>query len=504
MPNKAPQRLDELLITRGAPSAQARGIQRAAKADSFTRLADGIYVQGTDHASQSAIVRRNWQRIAAAVAPQGVVSHRSAYSGGITDIGTLIVSHPKRFNRNIELPGLRIALVRGPGPLAGDLPLAKQALYLASPARMLLENLVRVRGRSGKSAGARAVEDRLLAIMNASGENALDRIRDDAHALAPLLGMTGQFAVLDGLIGALLATRAAAPLKSTRSRLAATGTPVDAERMARFEVLASRLRAIPLTQRPAVATGEPARANLAFLEAYFSNFVEGTEFAIEEARDIALQGRIVARRLKDSHDILSVFELAHRTPWRDTVPAFGPDFPDQLAQRHALMMRERPEVLPGHFKLENNRAGGTWFVEPRFVRGTLMEGSLMATSVMEGLPRAIYYAFLVSEVHPFSDGNGRISRLIMNAELSRMGQARIIIPTLLHEEYVDCQRQLSAHNDPTGHINTLALAQEWTCALDFSDVDRLIDTAKRTNAIERTRSRFKLTMPDGSPLRKKG
>ena len=30
----------------------------------------------------------------------------------------------------------------------------------------------------------------------------------------------------------------------------------------------------------------------------------------------------------------------------------------------------------------------------------------------------MYYAFLVSEVHPFDDGNGRLSRLVMNSELT--------------------------------------------------------------------------------------
>lgn len=45
----------------------------------------------------------------------------------------------------------------------------------------------------------------------------------------------------------------------------------------------------------------------------------------------------------------------------------------------------------------------------------------------------------------------------MNAELSRTGDARIIIPTLFHEEYVDCQRQLTRQNEPAGFIKTLVL-----------------------------------------------
>ncbi|MGQ0543882.1 MAG: hypothetical protein ACT4P3_00915 [Betaproteobacteria bacterium] len=88
----------------------------------------------------------------------------------------------------------------------------------------------------------------------------------------------------------------------------------------------------------------------------------------------------------------------------------------------------------------------------------------------------------------------------MNAELSRTGEARIIIPTLFHEEYVDCQRQLSRHNHPDGHMRALTLIQAWTVAFDYSDIDALIGSVKMTNALERSRTQFKLTMPDGSSL----
>ena len=164
------------------------------------------------------------------------------------------------------------------------------------------------------------------------------------------------------------------------------------------------------------------------------------------------------------------------------------------------MLEKRPESNPGQFKLERNRAGGTWFVDPGMVRGTLIEGSALAQSIPDGIARAIYYSFLVTEVHPFDDGNGRIARLIMNAELSRVGETRIIIPTLFHEEYVDCQRQLSRQNDPDGFIRALSLMQRWTAAFNYADVEALIEAVKRTHALERSRVHFRLTMPDGSPL----
>jgi hypothetical protein len=501
MPNLAISRQDEVFITRGNRSgAESRAIQRRARQGELVRIAEGIYLRERDAAAQKAIVRRNWIRVLGALVPGAVVSHRSAYAGGLTREGIVFLSHPTRFHRKIAFPGVQAVLVKGPGPLPGDMPLGDGKLHFASRARQILENLAPARRRDGKSAGAKAVESLLVKILHANDEAGLLRIRDEARALSKPLRLGKRFERLDRLIGALLASRDGNVLKTKEGRLVASGTPVDMERMARFETLAATLRSAVLARRPAIAESEPARSHFAFLEAYFSNYVEGTEFEIEVARDIALQGRIAEGRPKDSHDILGVFQLALRSPGRDTVPAFGSRFPEGLAERHAQMLERRPEIAPGAFKLEPNRAGGTWFVDPRNVRGTLIEGSLLARSVPEGLARAVYYSFLVTEVHPFQDGNGRIARLVMNAELSRVGEARIIIPTLFHEEYVDCQRQLSRHDDPEGLIRALSLMQRWTVAFDYADVDSLIAAVRRTNALERSRRQFRLRMPDGSAL----
>lgn len=504
MTKLAVSRQGEVLITRGAPDAEARAVQRRAKDGELVTLAEGVYVREKNPEAQAAIVRRNWARILAALVPGGVVSHRSAHVGGITADNAVFISHPTRFNRKIELPGLTAFLVKGSSALPGDMPLGNDGLHFASRARQLLENLGRSRGPHPRSAGEKAVERALITILNVAGEVELNRIRDAARDLAKPLALEREFRTLDALISALLATHAKRKLKTRAGKLVAMGTPVDQERMQRFEILASKLRTDPQPRRQAVAMDEPARSNFAFLESYFSNYVEGTEFGIEEAREIALEGRIVENRPKDSHDVLGVFKLALQSPWRETVPPLGAGFPTELAARHAVMMERRPEANPGQIKLEPNRAGGAWFVDPAFVRGTLIEGSDLARSVPEGLARAIYLAFLISEVHPFSDGNGRVARLVMNAELSRSGEARIIVPTLFHEEFVDCQQQLSRQNDPEGHIRALTLMQAWTIAFDYSDIDALISKAKRTNALERSRAAFRLLMPDGSRLGSRG
>jgi Fic family protein len=114
------------------------------------------------------------------------------------------------------------------------------------------------------------------------------------------------------------------------------------------------------------------------------------------------------------------------------------------------------------------------------------------------LARAVYYAFLVSEVHPFDDGNGRLSRLVMNAELSRTGLSRIIIPTLYHPQYVDCARALTRTNDPKGFVKSLAKMARWASQFDYSNLDELIATLRKTNALEESPATYKLLNADGT------
>ncbi len=133
-----------------------------------------------------------------------------------------------------------------------------------------------------------------------------------------------------------------------------------------------------------------------------------------------------------------------------------------------------------------------------FVRGTLIEGVKLASSVPEGLARAIFYAFLVSDVHPFSDGNGRLSRLMMNAELSRVGLCRIVIPTLFHEQYVDAQRALTRQNDAVPIIRALGKIALWGTLFDYKDLHQVVATMKAANAFQEDPREFKLLAPDGS------
>jgi hypothetical protein len=179
-------------------------------------------------------------------------------------------------------------------------------------------------------------------------------------------------------------------------------------------------------------------------------------------------------------------------PYRDSPPVAGTDFLVGPESWHAEMPRMRPEVNPGKIKLDVNYAGTTKFVDPGMVRGTMSEGSRFTLSVPEGLARAIYYAFLISEVHPFEDGNGRLSRLVLNAELTRIGLQRVVIPTLYHPQYVDCVRRLTRNNEPEVFVTSIAKMAKWCAQFDYADLNALIPALKRTNALEESPMEYRL------------
>ncbi len=253
-----------------------------------------------------------------------------------------------------------------------------------------------------------------------------------------------------------------------------------------------------LPRIPSRASAGLARHHFAFIESYFSNYVEGTKFDIAQARDIVMNNQLVPSRPKDSHDILGVFRLATTAPYRNSPPVAGAEFLDGLADWHAQMLKMRPEANPGKTKRDVNFAGTTRFVEPGQVRGTMAEGSRLALSVPEGMARAIFYAFVVSEVHPFEDGNGRLSRLVMNAELSRVGLHRIIVPTLFHPQYVDCARTLTRADEPAGFVRSLARMAQWCSQFEYADLDALLAAIAATHALEESPVQYRLLNADGS------
>jgi Fic family protein len=153
-----------------------------------------------------------------------------------------------------------------------------------------------------------------------------------------------------------------------------------------------------------------------------------------------------------------------------------------LKHRHIAIMEQRPEKSPGKFKQLGNRAGFTTFVAPELVEGTLKVGFELYQGLETPFERAVFMMFLISEVHPFVDGNGRTARIMMNAELVAAKEERIIIPTVYRSNYLSSLKALSQTGHPEAFIRTLDFAQKWTAAVDWGNLEATKRQLEQCNA----------------------
>lgn len=458
-------------------------LSRAAREGRLRRVARGIYSDELEASDEEVVARHRWE-IVAHLVPDAVIVDRSAAIGGAPAEGVLFVASQRRA-RDMDLPGLLVDVRDGPR-LSSD-QLWAEGLYISSPARTLVDNLAvsRRRGKVPRTLTRSELGDWVARQARLIGRERLGRLRDEAKQIAAELGVREREPEIDLLVGAALGTRRA-PRGSKALAARAAGRGYDEERVRMFGEIADTLSGFEASEEvpaslPADSTG--AGSSLAFWEAYFSNYIEGTIFSVEEAERIVDTGLPPPERPSDGHDILGTYHIVSDKSERARVPFSDKELFEILRSRNAAILAGRPELHPGEWKRQNNQAGTYSFVDHELVEGTLAHGFVHRDRLSAPIARALYMHFLVSEVHPFTDGNGRVARVVMNAELSHAGETRIVIPTVWRNEYLTSMRQLSREGNVRLHMRTLGLAWRWTAAMHWSDplTTRLL--LERTNAL---------------------
>lgn len=459
----------------------SRAVGAAVRRGQARKIGPRLYTRNTEDPLEE-VVRRNWQRIAAAYFPGAVVVDRSAFDAKPSEDGSLFLDAGPNYSarRPVRLPGLNLRPRQGAGPVDNDMPFMED-LHFSGQARKFLDNLrpSRARGEGVARTLSRAeIEDEMTRIAAQRGPDALNELRDRAREIAKALDAEREMGLLDDLIGAVQGTRDI-ELATAAARAQRQGMGFDPRRLELFEALQALLLQDPQPERPEQPGSLPA---LSFVEAYFSNWIEGTEFAVDEAEEIVFQGEVPDGRFEDAHDVLGTFELVNDPKLRARAPHDAGDLLALLRSHHSLMLGARPAVAPGSFKARPNQAGGTIFVHPDLVEGTLIEGFRYLEPLPAGLSRAVFMMFLVSEVHPFTDGNGRVARVLMNAELTAAGQQRIVIPLSYRDDYLQGLRALSRNGNPRPLWRVLDFAQRYAAAIDWSDLDVAKGLLTQTNA----------------------
>lgn len=471
----------EIIFASSDPNI-SRQISALEKEGILKKIAPRLYTSNTIDSVEN-IIKRNIIDILVWRYPNAVISHRSAKEMRPTPSGDFFLT-TKQNKKITDLPGITINLLKGPAACEDDMPY--NGLYIASEYRWMLENMQSSRKKDDESKvlPISIIEDKLGKMLLIGGEDKLNEYRDKLRQESEILGMPKEFEKINKIISALLATHSSEVLSTKSAKAMSAGLPFDANRAELFEILFDAIKDEYFIERVNRNRDEESFRLFSFFESYFSNYIEGTEFEIDEAKLIVDSGIPIPRRDEDSHDILGTFRVLSNRAEMSRLPASVDDLYSILQSRHSILLSGRPHLGPGIFKTKNNRAGNTEFVDYQLIKGTLNYGFKYYAALRDPFARALYMMFMISEVHPFNDGNGRISRIMMNAELVRAEQTRIIVPTVFREDYILALRKLTRQKEPSAYINVMTKLQKFSDNLYGSDFKELKEYLRACNAYE--------------------
>jgi hypothetical protein len=469
-------RLEEVIIGNKENSYR---IARLVKKGELKKIASKIYTSNLEDDAEK-IIRRNYLTIIKVFFPGAIISHRSAIETRPTKTGFFFLSYKR--NQKLELPGLTIVGLRSSMSTEGASNFMGN-LYISGRERAYLENLQESRRSSAelKTLGQEEVERKLDTLCRIQGEEVLNEIRDNARPIAKALSLEKEFEILNKIISAILSTHPASVLISSEARARSSSMSFDPERIERLGILYDYLSDNEFAVRTRNFSTNQEFEIQCFFEAYFSNYIEGTRFAVSEAREIVFEGKIPKDR-PDAHDILGTFQLLNDKSLLKVFPTNPEEFITHLKYFHSILMRGHPHLQPGSFKEKRNQAGSTLFVEPTAVRGTLIKGLENFYLIQDPLKQAIYLMFLIAEVHPFDDGNGRMARLFMNRLLYNHGIEKIIVPNVYRDDYMGSLKKLTRLNDPGPFVRAMMRCHEFSSKIDYSSFESATLDLKASNA----------------------
>jgi hypothetical protein len=490
MNNILPVHLQEIIFG-SSDSKISKQISKLEKGGKIRKIAPRIYSSNLTDPGEN-IIRRNLFLVLGKLYPGAILSHRSAFEFQPTEEGHIFLTYT--YTKKVNLSGITLRFLEGHKPIKGDNAISGE-LYVSQKARAFLENLQPSKNTSGssKSLNLSQLEDKLEQIIRVNGEDEINNLRDRGKEIAGELKMEKEFGRLNKIISALLSSNSPKILSSPIAVARAFGFPYDPGRMKLFENIFRELKSREFKNRPDRNRSDESFSNFAFFESYFSNYIEGTVFEVYEAKKIIETNKPLPARNEDSHDVLGTFKIVSGKQELSVTPNSAEELIKIIAYRHKILLNARPDKNPGLFKERNNFAGNTSFVDFNMVRGTLLQSYDFYKALDHPFSKAVYMMFIISEVHPFIDGNGRIARIMMNAEFVSTGHSKIIIPTVFRDDYMGTLRKLTRQEESLPFIRVMQKAHEFSENIFGDDFDEMYEYLSRCNAfLEHTEAKLNI------------
>lgn len=173
---------------------------------------------------------------------------------------------------------------------------------------------------------------------------------------------------------------------------------------------------------------------------YNSNAIEGNTLTLSETK-VVLEGITIGGKSMVEH----LETINHREAIlfvEDLVANKGPLSERNIKNIHALILREIDNINAGRYRMENVVISGAKHIPPKHYE----VGDLIQKLIAEyqndwvefhPIVRATLLHGEFVKIHPFVDGNGRTSRLLLNFELMKNGYTPIIIKKEDRAKYYD-------------------------------------------------------------------
>jgi Fic family protein len=181
---------------------------------------------------------------------------------------------------------------------------------------------------------------------------------------------------------------------------------------------------------------------------YHSNAIEGSTLSLRDTQLI-----IEGREPNTGKSLREIYEARNHDRALRMIEAWAAvQSPTSLQERelldvHARVMADIDTAGAGRYRADRVLITGTRFVPPGPHKFPALIAALIEranqTNVHPVLQAAELHYNLVA-VHPFADGNGRTSRLLMNYHLLRHGFPHVIVPVERRPEYLAALEEANA------------------------------------------------------------
>lgn len=190
---------------------------------------------------------------------------------------------------------------------------------------------------------------------------------------------------------------------------------------------------------------------------YNSNGIEGNTLTLRETQvvleGITVGGKTITEHLEAINHEKAILYLD------DLVKDSKPITEWNIKNIHQLILKEIDNENAGRYRKENVTIKGATHIPPDFVKiPELMEKLILNYETWNKYHPIIQAALLHGElvkIHPFIDGNGRTSRLIMNLDLMNHGYNPVIIKKEYRLEYYEVLDKAHTIGDYTDFIKLI-------------------------------------------------